>query len=461
MKAKAQSVLMTDGSPLKCIVVFAIPLFFGNLFQQLYNTVDSLVVGNYLGKSALAAVSSSGSLIFLLVGFFSGISVGAGVVISRYFGARDTENVHKAVHTTVAFGLVAGILLTAIGIPLSQQVLRWMGTPENVLVNSTRYFQIYFAGITAIVMYNIAVGILQAVGDSFHPLLYLIISSVVNILLDLLFVGVLHYGVGAAALATTISQALSAILAFWRLTHVTGEFRVELKKIRFHRQTLRQVIAAGIPTGIQNSIIAFANVIVQSNINTFQDAAIAGCGAYAKIEGFAFLPITCFSMALTTFISQNLGAEKYDRAKRGAWRGCVCSVCLAELIGVVIFAFAPYLIAAFNRDPEIVAYGARQARTVALFYCLLAFSHCIAGTLRGAGRATVPMFVMLLCWCVIRIAYVTVVTHLTDNIVYIFWAYPLTWALSSAIFLIYFLKADWTHGFADRAGRFHHAHGVH
>lgn len=447
MKSKAQSVLMTDGSPLKRIVVFAIPLFFGNLFQQLYNTVDSLVVGNYLGKSALAAVSSSGSLIFLMVGFFGGISVGAGVVISRYFGAQDAKNVHKAVHTTVAFGLTAGILLTVIGIPLSQQVLRWMGTPDNVLVNSTRYFQIYFAGVTAIIMYNVAVGILQAVGDSFHPLLYLIISSVVNVILDVLFVGVLGYGVGAAALATTISQALSAFLAFWRLTHVTGVFRVELKKVRFDRDMLRQVISTGIPTGIQNSIIAFANVIVQSNINTFQDAAIAGCGAYAKIEGFAFLPITCFSMALTTFISQNLGAKQYDRAKRGAGLGCICSVCLAELIGVAIYTFAPYLIAAFNRDPEIIAYGAQQARTISLFYCLLSFSHCVAGTMRGAGRATVPMFVMLICWCVIRIAYITLVTHFTDNIVYIFWAYPLTWALSSIIFLIYFLKVDWSHGF--------------
>lgn len=460
MSSKPQSVLMTDGSPIKRIVTFAAPIFLGNLFQQLYNTVDSLVVGNFLGKSALAAVSSSGSLIFLMVGFFTGISVGAGVVISRFFGARDIENVHKAVHTTVAFGLVAGILLTAIGVPLTPYILRWMDTPENVMVNSVKYFQIYFAGVTAIVLYNIAVGILQAVGDSRHPLQYLMISSTVNVVLDLLFVGVFHFGVGAAALATTISQALSAFLAFWRLTHVTGEFRVELKKIRFHKDTLKMVLSTGLPTGVQNSIIAFANVIVQSSINVFQDAAVAGCGSYAKVEGYAFLPITSFSMAITTFISQNLGAKKYDRAKKGATLGCICSVTLAELIGVAIYIGAPYLIAAFNRDPEVVAFGTRQARTASLFYCLLAFSHCIAGTMRGAGKAKVPMFVMLICWCVIRVTYIKLVTFYTNDIVYIFWAYPITWFLSSVTFLIYFLKSDWIHGFEQTplASASHHHH---
>ncbi len=447
MKNSQHAVLMTEGSSIKRIVTFAFPLFLGNLFQQLYNTVDSLVVGNFLGKPALAAVSSSGSLIFLMIGFFTGIAVGAGVVISRYFGARDTENVHKAVHTTVAFGLVAGVLLTCIGVPLTPQILRWMDTPANVLVNSIQYFRIYFAGVLAIIMYNIAMGILQAVGDSRHPLQYLMISSAVNVVLDLLFVGVFHLGVAWAALATTISQALSAFLAFWRLTHVTGEFKVELKKIRFYKDTLKLVLSTGLPTGLQNSIIAFANVIIQSSINVFQDAAVAGCGCYAKIEGYAFLPITSFSMALTTFISQNLGAKQYDRAKKGALQGCICSVCFAELIGLAVYIFAPYLIAAFNRDQETIAYGVQQARTISLFYCVLALSHCIAGAMRGAGKAKVPMFVMILCWCVIRVAYVKTVTYYTNDIRFIFWAFPITWCLSSTIFLIYYFKSDWIHGF--------------
>lgn len=326
----------------------------GNLFQQLYNTVDSLIVGNFLGSDALAAVSSSGSLIFLLVGFFNGIAVGAGVVISKYFGARDYENLKKAVHTDVAFGLVSGLLLTVIGMFLAPQILVLMGTPESVLPNSILYFRIYFAGSLAFVMYNIVMGILQAVGDSRHPLYYLIFSSIVNIVLDLLFVGVLRMGVGSAALATAISQAASALLCFIRLVRTNDIYQVKIREIRFHPAQLRQIISFGLPSGLQNSIISIANIVVQSNINKFGVMAVAGCGVYSKIEGFAFLPITCFAMALTTFIGQNLGARQYDRAKKGAAFGIVCSMTLAELVGVIVYMLIPYLAAAFDSSAEVV-----------------------------------------------------------------------------------------------------------
>ncbi|HIS46575.1 MAG TPA: MATE family efflux transporter [Candidatus Scybalocola faecigallinarum] len=439
--------LMTEGSIWRKIVTFAIPLFFGNLFQQLYNTADSLIVGNFLGSDALAAVSSSGSLIFLLVGFFNGISVGAGVVIARYFGARDKDNLSKAIHTDVAFGLVAGTLLTVIGLILAPRILIWMGTPEDVLANSVVYFRVYFCGSLAFVMYNIFVGIMQSVGDSRHPLIYLIISSVINIVLDLLFVGVFHWGVGSAALATIISQFVSAFLCLFRLMRIKTDYRIEIKKIRFHKRHLKMIISYGLPSGLQNSIISFANVIVQSNINSFGKMAVAGCGAYSKIEGFGFLPITCFAMALTTFIGQNLGAQKYDRVKKGARFGIVCSVILAEVVGLCIYGLAPLFIAAFNNDPQVIAFGTAQARTVTLFYFLLSFSHCVAGILRGAGKSTVPMLVMLVCWCVIRITYITATIHFIQDIRVIFWAYPLTWALSSVIFMIYFLKGSWMQGF--------------
>lgn len=442
---------MTTGSILQRIITFAIPVFLGNLFQQLYNTADSLIVGNFLGKEALAAVSSSGSLIFMLVGFFGGISVGAGVVISRYFGAKNDDQLRRAVHTAVAFGIAAGVLLTAIGVPLTRYMLQWMGTPEKVLPQSTLYFKIYFSGVIASVMYNIAVGILQAVGDSFHPLLYLIVSSCVNIALDLLFVGVFGFGVGSAALATIISQFISAVLAFTRLIRVKSPVQVHIRQVRFNKGMLREIISMGIPTGVQNSIIGFANVIVQSHINDFGEVGVAGCGAYFKIEGFAFLPITCFAMALTTFISQNLGARQYDRAKRGAKLGVLCSVSLAEVIGVLIFTLSPLLVKAFNRDPEVVSFGVRQAHTEALFYCFLAFSHCIAGIMRGAGKAIVPMLVMMICWCAIRVSYITVITKFVSNPVAVFWAYPITWTLSSAAFLFCFFKTDWIHGFEKKA----------
>lgn len=447
MKSQSKTTLMTEGVIWKKIIGFAIPLFLGNLFQQLYNTADSLIVGNFLGSEALAAVSSSGSLIFLLVGFFDGISIGAGVVIGRYYGARQIDKVQKSIHTTVAFGMISGVLLTAIGLILTPRLLVWMGTPADVLPNSILYFRVYFCGSFAFVLYNIFVGILRSVGDSRHPLIYLIVSSVVNVILDLVFVGIFRFGVGSAALATIISQFVSAVLCLIHLTKAPMEYRLSLKKVRISSSYLKQIIENGLPSGFQASIISIANVVVQSNINSFGKMAMAGCGAYSKIEGFGFLPITCFSMALTTFISQNLGARQYDRAKKGARFGILCSITIAELVGILINLLSPVLIRAFNSEPEVIAFGVTQARTVTLFYFLLSFSHCLAGILRGAGKAIVPMVVMLCCWCLIRITYITIAVRLIPDIRVVFWAYPITWTLSSILFFIYYLKADWIHGF--------------
>ena len=448
MSNTSSKTLLTEGPIWKRMTAFAFPLFLGNLFQQLHNTADSLIVGNFLGSNALAAVSSSGSLIFLLVGFFNGISIGAGVVIARYYGARQKNELQKAIHTTIGFGLISGILLTILGLILAPRILLLMKTPADVLPNSIRYFRIYFLGSVAFVLYNNFVGIMQSVGDSKHPLYYLIFSSMVNVGLDLLFVGVFHMGVGSAATATIISQFVSAFLCFYRLTRKSPEeYRVYIRKIQLNPYMLRQIISNGLPAGVQNSIISLANVVVQSNINSFGKMVVAGCGSYSKVEGFGFLPITCFSMSLTTFISQNLGAKKYDRAKKGARFGITCSLIMAELIGIIIYIAAPVLIAAFNSDPEVVAFGVRQARTVTLFYFLLAFSHCIAGLLRGAGKSIIPMFVMMVCWCIIRVTYITVAVRIIPSIELIFWAYPITWTLSSIVFLLFYLKSDWLHGF--------------
>lgn len=439
--------LMTEGAIWKKIIYFAMPVFFGNLFQQLYNTADSLIVGNFLGSEALAAVSSSGNLIFLLVGFFNGIAMGGGVIIARYFGARDSENLERAIHTSVAFGIAASLILTIFGMALAPQILKWMGTPDEVMALSVSYFRIYFAGSFGFVMYNIFVGILQAVGDSKHPLFYLIVSSIVNIILDIVLVGFLHYSVGAAALATIISQFISAILCLHLLLHTKSEYRLIPSRIRFDKEMLYQIIRLGLPAGLQNSIIGFANVVVQSNINAFGQVAMAGCGAFSKIEGFGFLPITSFTMALTTFVGQNLGARQYERTLKGARFGIICSMVLAELIGIAIFIMAPVLIAAFSDDPSVIQVGTDRARTSALFFFLLAFSHCMSAILRGAGKSTVPMLVMLLCWCVIRVAYVTIMMQIVHVIDVVYWAYPITWTLSSIVFIIYYKKVNWMHAF--------------
>ena len=438
---------MTVGSPAKLIIAFAMPIFLSQVFQQLYNTADAFIVGRFLSPQAYTAVTSSGTLIFLLISFFNGLAMGAGVVISHYFGAGDEDKVSRAIHTNIAFSTVSGLLLTVVGVVLTPQILVWMNTDPNVLPEAIEYFRYYFLGSLALVMYNSCRSIMNAVGDSKRPLYYLILSSLLNIALDTLFMGAFGWGVWSAAFATVLSQAVSVVLCMVYLMQKGHIFTIEWKKIRFHKDMLIEIIKYGFPSGVQNSVIGFANVIVQSQINSFGEFATAAYGTHAKIEGFGFLPITSFTMAITTFISQNLGAGKYDRAKKGARFGTLSAVIMAEIIGIGIYFFADKLVALFDARPKVVELGAAQAHTVALFYCLLAFSHSIAAVCRGAGKAFVPMVIMLSIWCVVRILYIMTVMKLTNDIHMIYWAYPITWAISSVIYLFYYLFSDWIHGF--------------
>ena len=442
---------MTRGKPWRLITAFAIPVLLSQVFQQLYNTADALIVGRFLGDEALAAVSSSGTLIFLIISFFTGMSMGASVTISRYFGAGDYARVSRAIHTNVLLAILCGIVLTVFGVALTPTFLRWMGTDPDVLPEAISYFRYYFFGILAVVMYNTCKGIMNALGDSRRPLYYLILSSLVNIVLDLLFIAVFHWGVWSAAAATTISQAVSMVLCLIHLTKKGTIYQVRLRDLRLDREMLGQIFRYGLPSGVQNSVIGFANVIVQSNINSFGKLAMAAYGAYSKLEGFAFLPVTSFTMALTTYVSQNLGAGEYDRARKGSRFGIITSLLLAELIGVLMYLFAPQLTAIFTETPEVIALGVEQARTISLFYCLLAFSHAVASVCRGAGKAFVPMTIMLVFWCVVRITYITTVMHFVHDIQYIYWAYPITWSLSSIVYLIYYHFSDWVHGFEKKA----------
>lgn len=438
---------MTKGNPYSLMMGFALPIFLSQVFQQLYNTADALIVGKFLGTNALAAVTSSGTLIFLLISFFMGTAMGGGVVISKFFGAGDKEQVSRAIHTILAFGIVSGIVLTVVGVAFTPAFLRWMQTDPEVMPEAVEYFRYYFLGALAMVLYNICRSIMNALGDSRRPLYYLIFSSILNVVLDVLFIGAFHWGVWSAAAATVISQAASVVLCMVYLLQKGNIYTVELAKIRFHKATLIEIIRYGLPSGVQNSVIAFANVIVQSQINSFGKLAMAAYGTHAKIEGFAFLPITSFNMACTTFISQNLGAKQYERAKKGARFSILAAVLLAELIGIGYYIFAPQLIGIFDKTAGVIALGVQQARTVALFYFLLAFSHSIAAVCRGAGKAFVPMVIMLSIWCVVRITYIIIVMRFTGEISYIYWAYPLTWGISSVIYLGYYLFSDWVHGF--------------
>ena len=449
-----QAVDMTSGNPYLVILKFALPVFISQIFQQLYNTADTYIVGKFIDTNALAAVSSSGNLIFLMISFFEGLSLGAGIVISRYFGAGQNKRVSHAIHTNLALGIVSGIFLTVIGVAFTPTFLKWMNTDAKVLPLAIEYFRYYFFGAVAMVMYNVCRGIMNALGDSRRPLYYLIFSSMLNVLLDLLFVGVFKWGVKGAAIATVFSQATSVLLCMISLCKKDSEHPVSLKKIRFHPEILKESVKYGFPSGIQNSVIGLANVVLQSQVNLFGGDAMAAFGVQAKVEGFAFMPIIGFNMALTTFIGQNLGAKQYKRAKEGARFGILSAVVLAELIGIAYYFLSPKLIGFFDQTPEVIQIGAQHAKTTSLFYFLLAFSHSVAAVCRGAGKAFVPMSVMLSVWCVIRLIYVMSVMHFIHEIEYIFWAYPITWTISSVIYLLYYLLSDWVHGF-ERKGHTH------
>ena len=438
---------MTTGAPWRQITAFALPVLLSQVFQQLYNTVDALIVGRFLGDEALAAVTSSGPLIFLLVSFFEGLTLGAGVAISRYFGANDPARVERAIHTNILVSAISGLLLTGLGVWLTPHILRWMDTDPEVLPDAIDYFRYYFTGVLAVVLYNACKSIMNALGDSRRPLYYLLLSSAVNVVLDLLFIAGFGWGVWSAAVATTISQAISMVLCLIHLSGKRTAFRLQWSKLRVDRELFGEIVRYGLPSGVQNCVISLANVIVQANINTFGKLAVAACGTYSKLEGFAFLPITSFTMALTTYTGQNLGAREYDRAKKGARFGILCAIIIAELIGLALYILMPQLARLFTQTPEVIQMATRQARTIAPFFFLLAYSHAVASVCRGAGKSIVPMVIMLGVWCVLRITYITLIMRVSHELLFLYLAYPITWSISSIIYFLYYHFSDWIHGF--------------
>ena len=431
------SYLMTEGTVWKRIVRFAVPIFIGQLFQQMYNTVDSLIVGKMIGTSALAAVTATGSIIFLIVGFFMGFSTGAGVVIARDIGAGDERAVSRSVHTTVAMGLVATVVMTVLGMQLTPVILGWMDTPADVFPEAATYLRVYFAGSIGLVFYNLFVGILQASGDSKHPLYYLIFSSVLNAVLDFSFIRFLRMGVEGAALATIIGQFVSAFLVMRRLLKTDEVIRFDPKKIRFDRGKLIQIIQIGLPTALQACVIDLANMMIQSYINSFGKVAMAGIGASTKLEGFIFLPVNAFSMAMSTFVAQNLGAGEKERMRKGIKFGLLTSVLVVEALGAAMVFFSPQLVSMFDANPEVIRYGALRGQICGFFFCLCGFSHVSSAVMRGVGKPTVPTIVMLTCWCAVRVVTLLTIGRVWHDILLAIWIYPITWSLSTVVYLFY------------------------
>ena len=435
-----RNTLMTEGSIRRKMLGFALPILAGYFFQQLYNTVDALIVGNYLDADALAAVTSTGSYTYLMIGFVTGFATGAGIIIARHIGADNPAETEKAVHTTVALGLIFSVVMTALGILVTPGILRLMGTPDSVFDRSCRYLQVYFAGAAALIMYNMFVSILQASGESRFPLLCLVASSLTNIVLDILFVAVFHMDVEGAALATVLSEILSMVLVGGKLLKSRESIRVRPRKIRIDCESLRYIIRYGFPTAMQGCVIDLSNMLIQSYINSFGRDAMAGIGASIKLEGFMFLPVTAFSMALTTFVSQNMGAGKRDRIRAGVKFGLLCTAGLLLAFGTVAYFLAPSMVSLFNSDPEIIRFGAGRTTTCAFFYCLCGFSHTASAVMRGLGKPMTPMIVMLVCWCAVRVLVLFTVGQALHEIWLIYWIYPFTWTLSSIVYLLDFRK---------------------
>ena len=429
--------LMTEGVIWKQLLLFALPLLLGNLFQQFYNTVD------YIGANALASVGASTPIVNLMVGMFTGLGTGAGVVIAQFFGAKDHKGVHDGVHTTIALCLVSGLVMAVVGVGLSPTILRLLDTPAEIMEGSVTYLQIYFMGVMALMIYNMGSGILRAVGDSRTPLYFLMVSSVVNILLDLLFVIKIQMGVAGVAWATLIAQAISACLVLIRLMTSTESYKLILKDIRFHKKVLLETIRIGLPGGIQNAVISFSNLIVQYNINSFGAAAVAGCSAYTKIDGFAILPVMSFSMAITTFTGQNIGAKNYDRVRKGAKTCLVIALAVTLTLSGGLYLFGEKLLRVFSSDQQVLSYAVQMMHFLVPGYVCLATAHTYCGVVRGAGISMVPMLALVGNMCVLRVIWISLAMPVFHNIIVVFLGYSLTWLTSALTMVIYYHRSGW------------------
>lgn len=433
---------MTQGNITQHIITFAIPLLIGNLFQQLYNTVDTWVVGNYVSNAAFSAVGSVAPIINTLIGFFVGLSSGAGVVISQYYGANRHEEVKRAVHTAIALTLGLAVVFTFLGLFLIPYMLQLMKTPESVHPESTSYLTIYFAGISGLMLYNIGAGILRAVGDSQRPFYFLVVCALVNTVLDLLFVLVFHMGVEGVALATVIAQCVSAILVLITLIRSNNCIRLFPKQIRLHMDILKKIFRIGIPAALQMSITAFSNVFVQSYINAFGEDYMSAWTAYSKIDQLLLLPMQSIAMAATTFVGQNLGSNQPKRAKRGVTHSIALSLIATSVLMIPILVFAKPVVSFFNGKTEVIHIGGMLLQWLTPFYLLCCFNQIYAGALRGAGNSKASMIFMLSSFVVFRQIYLFVASRLTDNFLIIAMAYPAGWLVCSLITTIYFYSCN-------------------
>ena len=439
--AKRHDVDMTQGNVFRLLLTFTLPLLAGNLFQQLYNMVDTWVVGNYVSDEAFSAVGTVAPITNMLIGSFTGLASGAGVVVSQYYGAKRFNKVQDTVHTAILLTAILSVVFTIIGVAMVPTMLRFMRTPDNVIAHSTTYLTIYFAGMAGLMFYNMGAGILRAVGDSQRPFYFLVTAAVINTVLDLVFVLVFHMGVAGVAYATIIAQAISAVLTMATLMRSQSCVRLHLKKLKIHGALLVQIIRVGIPAALQMAITAFSNVFVMSYINQFGSDIMGGWTSYSKVDQLIFLPMQSLALASTTFVGQNLGCGQTQRARKGVRTALMMAMTVTVVISTGVVAMAPTVVRFFNDAPAIVQAGTTFLRCLTPFYVLCCINQVYSGALRGAGNSRAPMFIMLFSFVLFRQIYLFIVSSFISNTVLpLAMGYPAGWLMCSAILLIYYRK---------------------
>lgn len=428
----------------KQLLIFFFPILLGTFFQQLYNTVDAVVVGQFVGKEALAAVGgTTGTLTNLLVGFFTGLSSGATVVISQFYGAQKSDEVGRAVHTSIALCLVVGAAFTLVGVLGSPLALRAMGTPDAIMENAATYIRVYFAGVIFPLIYNMGAGILRAVGDSRRPLYFLIVCCMVNLGLDVLLVAVLKMGVLGAALATLISQAISATLVVLALIRTDRSYHLNVREIRFTGPILRDVVRIGFPAGLQSVMYSASNIVIQSSVNSFGTDVIAAWTAYGKIDGLYWMIMSAFGISATTFVGQNFGAREYRRMRETVRVCFVIALVATVVFSLALYVSGPFIYRLFTNDANVIAEGMKILKILVPFYFTYVAIEILSGAVRGTGDALRPMVMTCVGVCVLRVVWIMCVVPFAPEIQTVVYSYPLTWSVTSVLFIIYYLRGNW------------------
>ncbi|MDD7363480.1 MAG: MATE family efflux transporter [Peptoniphilus sp.] len=440
---KRENVDLTQGVIWKSLLTFTLPLLLSALLQQLYNTVDLLIVGRFAGKVDMAAIGASGPITVLVVALFMGLSTGASVLVAQYYGAKDRKELSKAVHTNFAIAVYGGLALTVVTVILSGQFLKWIDTPADVIGPATNYLRIVFAGMMPVMVYNMGSAVLRSVGDSVRPFNFLAVSAVLNIILDLVFVAGLKFGAIGAGIATALAQSVSGVLVILSLMDTTDIYRLSLKKIRFHKDTLKRIFDIGLPAGISGGMISLSNVIIQAQINVFGAQAIAGVAAASRVDGFVFTSLEAFALAITTFVGQNIGARKSKRLSKGIRTSTLMSAAFVVVVSSMLIIFREPLMRIFTGDKDVIFYGAEMIRILAPFYVIFSFTEVLSGAVRGSGTAIPLMIITLIGMFVVRIGWIFIAMPMFKDIGIIYWSYPISWIFTFILTIAYYVKGKW------------------